>query len=50
MICLQLFILSVNLSIANDTLVEITPQGLQFKIEKNISIEREDPLYQSQKG
>ena len=47
-ICFQLFVLSVNLSIANDTVVEITPKGLQFKIEKNISIERED-LYISLK-
>lgn len=48
MICLQVFVFLVNPSIANDTLVEITPQGLQFKIEKNISIERED-LYISLK-
>ena len=40
-IWLQLFILSVNLSIANDTIVEIAPQGLQFKTEDNISIEKE---------
>lgn len=48
MVCFQLFSALVNPSIANDTIVEITPQGLQFKTEKNISIERED-LYISLK-
>lgn len=31
----------VNRSFANDTLAEITPQGLQLKTEENISIEKE---------
>ncbi|MBI4825928.1 MAG: DUF4424 family protein [Nitrospirae bacterium] len=31
-----------NSSFANDTVAEITPNGLQFKTEENISIERED--------
>jgi hypothetical protein len=38
---LQLLVSSVTLSSANDTIVEITPQGLQFKTEDNISIEKE---------
>ncbi len=47
-ICIQLFVLSVDLPIANDTIAEITPQGLQFKTEENISIEKES-LYISLK-
>ena len=45
---LQLLVSSVSLSSANDTIVEITPQGLQFKTEDNISIEKES-LYISLK-
>lgn len=39
LLCVASFI---NSSFANDTVVEITPKGLQLKIEENISIERED--------
>jgi hypothetical protein len=46
--CLLFLILSVNLSNANDTIVEITPRGLQFKTENNISVEKES-LYISLK-
>jgi len=48
MSCIQSFILMANLSLANDTIAEITPQGLRFKTENNISVERED-LYISLK-
>lgn len=47
-VLLLLFIPFITPSSANDTVAEITPKGLQFKIEENISIERED-LYISLK-
>ena len=40
-ICVQLCIPLPDAAIANDTIVEITPQGLQFKREDKISIEKE---------
>jgi hypothetical protein len=37
--CLMFY---ANIASANDTITEITPQGLKFRTENNISIERED--------
>jgi hypothetical protein len=47
-VCSLIFISFASLLFANDSIVEITPKGLQFKKEENISIEKEE-LYISLK-